>query len=354
MGDTPNHAVEISLGGGGETRRRLFHPFTGEDLGDPLPVGFRATAWTLDLHDNLLGGRTGRRINGIGAFFFIVLALTGVVIWWPGIRSWRRSLIPDLRANWRRLNWSLHSAFGICVMPFVLMWGVSGAYLSFPDVFQVVVDYFEPFDPSDPVDRFGDRVLYWLAYLHFGRLGGPRCSWLRSRPLQRDDHGRLGRRRTRPTDAVRDRGRDVVEPGATSRTGMTRRGPVNSRRRGSSLALTNPPIRRRERQTRRFKSVAQLQRVARAARCPGVRASRCCRRCSRPWAHRACRATTGSCSPTGWPPDILRGARPLICPAPGQHDRKIVRCVLVGVGHAGPEDDHDAVEQCAVAILGRP
>ena len=57
-------------------------------------------------------------------------------------------------------------------MPFVLIWGVSGVYLSFPNLFHAVVDYFEPFDPSDPADRIGDRVLYWLAYLHFGRLGG--------------------------------------------------------------------------------------------------------------------------------------------------------------------------------------
>ena len=172
VGETPNHAVELSLRANGETIRRLFHPYTGEDLGDPLPPGYRASAWMLDLHDNLLGGRTGRRINGIGAFFFIVLAMTGTVVWWPGIRTWRRSLTPDLRANWRRLNWSLHSAFGFWFMPFVLIWGVSGVYLSFPELFQATVDYFEPFDPTDPADRFGDRVLYWLAYLHFGRLGG--------------------------------------------------------------------------------------------------------------------------------------------------------------------------------------
>jgi len=172
MGETPNHSIEISFSGNGETMRRLFHPFTGEDLGNPLPVGYRASAWMLDLHDNLLGGTTGRRINGIGAFSFIVLAVTGTVIWWPGIRSWRRSLIFDLRANWRRLNWSLHSAFGFWFMPFVLIWGVSGVYLSFPAAFQGIVDYLDPFDPSNPVDRPGDRVLYWLAYLHFGRLGG--------------------------------------------------------------------------------------------------------------------------------------------------------------------------------------
>ena len=179
MGDTPNHAVEISLTDGDETMRRLFHPYTGVDLGDPLPVGYRASAWMLDLHDNLLGGRTGRKLNGIGAFFFIVLAVTGTVIWWPGVRNWRRSLTPDLRANWRRLSWSLHSAFGFWFMSFVLVWGVSGVYFSFPEMFSAVVDYLEPFDPADPADRIGDRVLYWLAYIHFGRLGGrgiPGCS----------------------------------------------------------------------------------------------------------------------------------------------------------------------------------
>ena len=40
-------------------------------------------------------------------------------------------------------------------------------------------------------------------------------------------------------------------------------------------------------------------------------------------------------------------------PAAGQHNREIARCVLVGVGYTGPEDDHDVVQQRAVAILGR-
>ena len=131
----------------------------------------------LDLHDNLLGGRTGRKINGIGALFFIVLSVTGAVIWWPGVQSWRRSLTFDIRANWKRLNWSLHSVLGFWFMPFVLMWGISGAYLSLPDPFSAVVDYLEPFDASDPSERIGDRVLYWLAYLHFGRLGGRGIPW---------------------------------------------------------------------------------------------------------------------------------------------------------------------------------
>ena len=153
-------------------KRRLLHPFTGEDLGDPLPAGFRFTAWLLDLHDNLLSGETGRRINGIGALFVTLLCLTGAIIWWPGSKSWRRSLTLDHRSNWKRLNWSLHSALGFWFFAFLLLWGITGMYLSFPQVFAAGFDLLEPFDQSNPVERVVDRIQYWLAYLHFGRLGG--------------------------------------------------------------------------------------------------------------------------------------------------------------------------------------
>ena len=171
-GATPNHAVEISLSRDDDRIRRLFDPFTGEDLGDPLPLGYRITGWLLDLHDNLLGGETGRRVNGIGALFLFVLSITGAVIWWPGILRWRRSLTINRRADWKLFNWSLHSTFGFWCWPFLLLWALTGAYLSFPAFFISIVDYLEPFDMSNPVERIGDRVMYWLAFLHFGRLGG--------------------------------------------------------------------------------------------------------------------------------------------------------------------------------------
>jgi uncharacterized iron-regulated membrane protein len=169
-GKEPNIAVEVSLTRGEEVMLRVFDPYTGEDLGNPLPVGFRFTAWLLDLHDNLLAGETGRRINGIGAISLVAMSLTGAVIWWPGIRNWRRSLKVDFRANWTRFNWSLHSAAGFWALIFILMWGVTGIYLSYPQFFSSIVDWVEPFDENNPVERVGDRILYWLGYLHFGRF----------------------------------------------------------------------------------------------------------------------------------------------------------------------------------------
>ena len=51
------------------------------------PAGFRLTVWTLDLHDNLLQGKKGRRVNGIAALLLLLLSGTGAAIWWPGIRA---------------------------------------------------------------------------------------------------------------------------------------------------------------------------------------------------------------------------------------------------------------------------
>jgi uncharacterized iron-regulated membrane protein len=176
-GQTSNHAVEITLVHGNEAIARLFDPFTGEDLGNPTPAGYRFTSWLLDFHDSLLAGETGRRVNGVGAVLVLLLCATGAVIWWPGMRTWRRSLVVDVRARSKLLIWSLHSALGFWFFAFTLLWGVTGTYLAFPDAYATVFDYVQPLDDATP-ERTVDRIQYWLAYLHFGRLGGrgiPRC-----------------------------------------------------------------------------------------------------------------------------------------------------------------------------------
>lgn len=171
--EDPTHAVTMSVRRGGEARQQqLFDPYTGEYLGNALPAGWRLTTWLLDLHDNLLAGETGRAVNGVGAVFLALLSVTGAIIWWPGIQSWRRGLLIDWRANWRRLNWSLHSALGVWTVLFLFMWGFTGIYLAFPEPFAAVVDYVEPFNEETFDPRVGDAVLYWFANIHFGRFGG--------------------------------------------------------------------------------------------------------------------------------------------------------------------------------------
>jgi len=152
---------------------RIFDPYTGKNLGAPDPAMVRLIVWLASLHDDLLHGDRGRTANGVGAILLTVLCFTGLVIWWPGVTNWRRSLSFDLKSNWKLFNWNLHSAVGFWSFLLVLMWAFSGVYLAFPNPFQDLVDHFQPLNDSTPSQaRLGDVALQWLSRLHFGRFGG--------------------------------------------------------------------------------------------------------------------------------------------------------------------------------------
>jgi uncharacterized iron-regulated membrane protein len=176
----PNAAAEVWLEGPDSTLHRLFNPFTGADMGESVPFGMRAVSWLLDLHDNLLGGESGRYVNGVGGVMLTALALTGIAIWWPGIKNWRRSLLLRRGVGWKRFNWDLHSAAGFWTFAIVLMFAVSGAYLVFQEWLQTVIDYIQPLNESRPLPRTIDDVLLWLPRLHFGRFRGIRPSFILS------------------------------------------------------------------------------------------------------------------------------------------------------------------------------
>src|SRR5262245_27319827 len=172
--DLPNagQPVLVTFGGSSSINERLFNPYTGEDLGDPHPPLFRFVTWLLSLHDDLLGGATGRRVNGIGALLVIALVFTGSVVLWPGIQSWRRSLMVRRHVSWRRFTWDLHSTVGFWTVGIVLMFAISGAYLCFPESFQAIADQLQPPTAENVTTRIVDKILYWLAYLHVGRVYG--------------------------------------------------------------------------------------------------------------------------------------------------------------------------------------
>jgi uncharacterized iron-regulated membrane protein len=168
----PDQAAEIWLEGHGGRLQRLFNPYSGADLGDSIRLGFRFVLWLVDLHDNLLQASTGRVLNAAGGILTALLILTGAVIWWPGSETWRRSLSFRWKENPKGFNWTLHSALGFWTVAFLLMWAVSGIYLSIPSAFNAAVDYLEPLNVNSRSLRFGDQALYWLAQAHFGRFAG--------------------------------------------------------------------------------------------------------------------------------------------------------------------------------------
>jgi uncharacterized iron-regulated membrane protein len=168
----PDQAVDIWLGRGGETKKRLFDPRDGSDVGSAAPTGIWLVSKLIALHDDLLGGPAGRRVNGMGALAVLVLAGSGLVIWWPGVKSWRRGLTLHRGVGWKRFTWDLHSMLGFWSLGFVLMIGLSGIYLCFPEEIQELADRLHPPTAANAGFRLVDSAIYWLAYLHFGRING--------------------------------------------------------------------------------------------------------------------------------------------------------------------------------------
>jgi uncharacterized iron-regulated membrane protein len=194
----PNEAVEIWLDRKGHKKQRLFDPYTGQDLGESRPYSIQFLAWLSDLHVNLLAGKTGRAVNGVCAVFVLALSFTGAVLWWPGVRAWRRGLAIRGKSNWKLLNWELHTVIGLWTLPLTLMFGAVGVYAGFPTQFQILVNKIAPLNVyrpephatlaprvqavtvSTPASRpryrpkysTGDKIIRWFSYLHFGNFGG--------------------------------------------------------------------------------------------------------------------------------------------------------------------------------------
>lgn len=97
-----------------------------------------------DLHIRLMAGQAGLTANGCGAALLLLLAITGVVIWWRGVRHWSKALRIDVHRKWSRINFDLHSMAGVWLLFFVLIWAVSGVYFVWPAGFVSLLDSITP------------------------------------------------------------------------------------------------------------------------------------------------------------------------------------------------------------------
>jgi uncharacterized iron-regulated membrane protein len=87
--------------------------------------------WVYDLHVYLLLGKAyGMQVNGVGAALLMVLAVSGIVLWWPGLKVWARGFRVSVGRSWRRINFDLHSVIGFWTLFIVFWWALSGVYFA--------------------------------------------------------------------------------------------------------------------------------------------------------------------------------------------------------------------------------
>ncbi len=121
----------------GENRRghAFLNPYTGQLLGTQ-PGNPHHPFWQslTELHINLWLGEVGSALVTWGTLIFLVLVLSGIVLWWPKNRSaakqrvwfrWKKS------TRWKRKNYDLHNILGFYACWVVFFMITTGAMWAF-------------------------------------------------------------------------------------------------------------------------------------------------------------------------------------------------------------------------------
>jgi len=125
----------------GKTRVAYADAVTGEQFTHEQKLWID---WIQELHIYLLSGHTGFVVNcSMGIVVFIV-AITGILIWWRGVKSWARGLSVTLHRGWKRANYDLHSAVGFWTLGIVLWWSMTAVYFLFPVQITAMINYVSP------------------------------------------------------------------------------------------------------------------------------------------------------------------------------------------------------------------
>jgi outer membrane receptor protein involved in Fe transport/uncharacterized iron-regulated membrane protein len=88
--------------------------------------------WLRDLHFDLLAGKSGRKANGVLAGVFFVLCLSGLIVWWPGIKNWGARLVISRGKSWKRTNWDAHNAIGFWFAGALAFQALTGVFFAWP------------------------------------------------------------------------------------------------------------------------------------------------------------------------------------------------------------------------------
>lgn len=109
------------------------NPYTGAVNGTGSTGAYKFFRSVEDLHRwFFLGKPVGKAITGTAGLIFIGLFISGIVIWFPKkMKKWKDGFKIKFSAKWKRINYDLHKALGIYVLPIILLCAMTGPAWSF-------------------------------------------------------------------------------------------------------------------------------------------------------------------------------------------------------------------------------
>lgn len=114
---------------GGAVRLAEIDPSSGK-VRDASPV-VRLLEFAFDLHHELLLGSAGLYLVGILGLALLTSAVSGLWLWWPGLRRLRRAYKVKLRGAGVRSLFDWHRVTGSLVAPIVVVSAITGFLLSY-------------------------------------------------------------------------------------------------------------------------------------------------------------------------------------------------------------------------------
>lgn len=124
---------------------------------------FRLHRWLLDDKPSDGGVFWGKQIVGITTLMFVLILISGIIVWWPRTRkALTNSLKLTCRKGGARLCYGLHVAGGVYVSVFLLIMALTGLTWSFPWYRAAFCELFG-------IETFRGS---WVYAVHVGNWGG--------------------------------------------------------------------------------------------------------------------------------------------------------------------------------------
>jgi uncharacterized iron-regulated membrane protein len=113
-------------------------------------VPFLGKPAQIDGADLSLGneGTWGGLILLVSGIVLLALVVSGLVLWWPGLRRWARGFKVRRGAGSYKLNYDLHKVVGFVALPFLAMWAITGINFELPKQTEAAWYAVTPGDPQ--------------------------------------------------------------------------------------------------------------------------------------------------------------------------------------------------------------
>jgi uncharacterized iron-regulated membrane protein len=101
----------------------------------------------------------GRIINGIAGLGLVLLAVSGLILWWPARDRWNTAFKIVRRSSWKGVTYDLHRVGGAIVFGFIILFGATGGAFAWPAAYRTITSLVLPTTPTstaEPVPMSGE------------------------------------------------------------------------------------------------------------------------------------------------------------------------------------------------------